>query len=119
MPSGRRLHAKTGRSSAPLRPPGQRLGTAHHRVRVDVVGDRQSDGPARRHEDRSEPVRRQVEAQTHPALEVALLDQQPGGLGHPVGVGRQRQLDPLVGLVVVEGDERAAGIAAQLPGQHG
>ena len=79
-----------------LGPVAQRVGTADDRVGI-VVGDHQPDRPGGGQEDRPEPVGRQVDPQPHAALEVTLLDQQTGRLGHPVGLGRQRQLDPLVG----------------------
>ena len=87
-----------------LGPVGQGVGTADDRVGL-VVGDRQSDRPRGGQEDRRQPVGRQVQAQPHAALEVTLLDQQPGGLGHPVGIGREGELDAFVARVVVERDE--------------
>ena len=76
-------------------------------ARVVRAGHDQADRPGGAEEHRTEPVRRQVDAQALAALEVVLLDEQAGGLRDPVGVRRHRQLDPLAGRVVVEGDQRA------------
>ncbi len=116
-PSGSSAQASTGTSSAR---PAQRstpVGPADDRVGRVVLRRHQPDRPRGAQEHRAQPVRRQVDPDRLPALEVELLGQQRCGLGHPVGVRRQRQLDALAGGVVVERDEGAAGLAPEQAGQ--
>ena len=60
-------------------------------------------------EDRHQPVRRQVEQHRVAGVEAELVDEQVGGLAHPVGVRRDRQLGALAGRVVVGRHQRLPG----------
>ena len=119
-PMGSREQASTGRSSARGAQVGQASRAAHDGVRRHPRGrerHRQPGGPGGAEEDRSQPVARQVDEQHVTALQVVLLDEQRGGLGHPVGVRRHRQLDALAGAVVVEREAGGPGRgAARQPG---
>jgi hypothetical protein len=59
------------------------------------------------------PVHRQGHRHQAADGDVELVLEQVGRLGHPVGQGGGRQLDPLTGRVVVVRDQRGRGVAAQ------
>ena len=84
-----------------------------------VVGDAQAQRPRGAEPDRAQPVRRQVDQHEPAALDVELVLDQPRGLGHPVRVGRHRELDPLARGVVVERHQRARGVGPELVGEDG
>ena len=118
-PAGAGPWPATGIAVGAAGPAGERCRAADDGVGVVVLGDDEADRPRGPEQHRAQPVRGQVDPDRLAALEVVLLGEQRRGLGDPVGVRRDRQLGALAAGVVVERDQRAAGVAAQArPGRR-
>ncbi len=124
-PSGSSAEARTTRSSARgVQRPACRVRTPRprprrsQRHRPPPQARRRVRSPRPRPAPRCRASAAAGRGRRGPALEAELVDEQRGGLGHPVRVRRRRELHALTGGVVVEGDQRSAGVLLQASREH-